>query len=997
MEALGSRLCRLFGLRCEKRNSSTYQDMCLTTRDQLKPRALTKHQESSRHKAAVQATLAEGNLRGLGAPGDDGSAPPAEVMAKVVAHLRLHPLGKDGVPGVAGRKKARHIAWCVAEAWREQKRRLFLDSKGVVSSTLFQDARNGKMTVRFVGASLQPLRRCSGHLGTVDLADFGLDSVGIQAATLAAIKRFCTPRWGAPGAPAAVMAPEPAALQRVQRSFEVFVADAASDEIRAGKMLAGQTVRADVAMMLPCLRVVLRDKPHASRRLLSRLWKADPFLHRVHSLFVTEEKSPTKLIQYSDQFSAWFQKNIAALEPQLRAVAKPHHGVKDLRYAGHRFESGQLPLARCVLYFPALIATLVQVGKTRPNSSAEAKAVNNFFEELDSEKALQLAMLADAGEEHYQLMRLLDYEGFPADDLSFNLSAFVDRVSTLFGVGGRRAMAVESSSTFTGHMLKLLKHPIMLPGNTVRVLGCANGVAPAVQTRCLKRMLNWVAAVVETLRAEFPSFETIQAWGVFNVVQHDRDMGAHTEGAANAQRHKQMERLIEAFRVETTADELVGEMESVRHLVARLASEYSVSSRDAWMRAAEMATANKRGGVLDASRSSPSALLQMMIRYWAAGGSTSGVEQSFGKGYNHRVASLGNDACCDRMEIVELEKGDMAQVLHAAADIWRDTYGRPRASGSGNRQLRSDAGGQHLKRRCEGCEGSWRQNRKRQLDAAATAGPLVPVDAVDPDAMLQPETWTDAQTKEMGFVYAKKCERLSEEAWAGRVGALENSPIEELERVAVLMENKIATDNAYMTRVVKRRRLAAGPPEIKVTNCKVYVAPDVPVTAATVAAKAREANLTQSTAADASVFVVKEVQQPPKSVLWNAALIGGTICTWDRVVAATGPAQVYKAALSSQRIVYMTDAFLAECPRIASLMVARAGRHPGRKWRFTNDLAYLTERAGKAPTVAIALLGSGECGAATCPGVRQAFNATAMLDFLVRPDEEQSTIGVCGR
>ena len=166
------------------------------------------------------------------------------------------------------------------------------------------------------------------------------------------------------------------------------------------------------------------------------MWRADPFLHQVHSIFVTEDKSPTKLIQYSEQFSAWFKKNISALGPQLRAVAKPHHGVKDLRYAGHRFESGQLPLARCVLYFPALIATLVQVVKTRPNSDAAAKAVNNFFEQLDSEKALQLAMLADAGEEHDHLMRLLDYEGFPADDLSFNLSAFVDRVGTLFGVGG---------------------------------------------------------------------------------------------------------------------------------------------------------------------------------------------------------------------------------------------------------------------------------------------------------------------------------------------------------------------------------------------------------------------------------------------------------------------------------------------------------------------------------------------------------------------------------
>ena len=116
--------------------------------------------------------------------------------------------------------------------------------------------------------------------------------------------------------------------------------------------------------------------------------------------------------------------------------------------------------------------------------------------------------------------------------------------------------------------------------------------------------------------------------------------------------------------------------------------------------------------------------------------------------------------------------------------------------------------------------------------------------------------------------------------------------------------------------------------------------PDVPVTAATINAKAREANLTLSTAAEASVFVVKEVQQPSKSVLWNVALIGGTICTWDRVMTSTGPTIVYKAMLSSQKIVYMSDAFLAECPRISALMVALAGSHPGCKWKFTNDLEF---------------------------------------------------------
>ena len=187
--------------------------------------------------------------------------------------------------------------------------------------------------------------------------------------------------------------------------------------------------------MLPALRIVLRDKPHASRRLLSRLWKADPY--EVYSIL--DEKSPTKLIQYSKQFSAWFQKNIAALEPHLKAVATPHRRMKDMRFAGHRFESSQVPLARCVLYFPALITTLAQVMQTRLGSSSEAKAAAGFFERLNHERAVQLAMLADAGEEHYTLMRLLDFEGFPADDLSYNLSAFVDRVSALFGVGDCRA------------------------------------------------------------------------------------------------------------------------------------------------------------------------------------------------------------------------------------------------------------------------------------------------------------------------------------------------------------------------------------------------------------------------------------------------------------------------------------------------------------------------------------------------------------------------------
>ena len=121
-------------------------------------------------------------------------------------------------------------------------------------------------------------------------------------------------------------------------------------------------------------------------------------------------------------------------------------------------------------------------------------------------------------------------------------------------------------------------------------------------------MANGVAACVHTLRAEFPSFETLQAWGVFNVVQHDRDMGACTEESAYAQRCKQFNHLIEAFRVDATPGELDDQMAAVRSLAMRVAKEESMSSRDAWMRAAEISTA-RRTGVLDARRKPPTALI----------------------------------------------------------------------------------------------------------------------------------------------------------------------------------------------------------------------------------------------------------------------------------------------------------------------------------------------------------------------------------------------------
>ena len=286
--------------------------------EHLKPKSLRAHEESKRHIDALKAWR---SYAASTSPSEtciqDDDAPSVAHFTRLLEHLRKHPLGKDGVFGVAREFKCRQMMWCIAEAHRDIKRDIWSEGSGFASASIFQDARHGKLSVlfflrergdlgclfrcvgvrlrcpkvRFSAAGVGPLRRRSGHLATVDLAkDFSLDALGVQAATLAAIDKFCTLRGGSPHQVKSPASSVDAALaKRVASSIEVFVSDAAADEIRAGHLLAGQTTSTILAKELPCLRVVLRDKPHASCRLVSRLWKCDPYLHDVHSKFIWEE------------------------------------------------------------------------------------------------------------------------------------------------------------------------------------------------------------------------------------------------------------------------------------------------------------------------------------------------------------------------------------------------------------------------------------------------------------------------------------------------------------------------------------------------------------------------------------------------------------------------------------------------------------------------------------------------------------------------------------
>ena len=168
----------------------------------LKPNNLRLHERSVGHIDALIAMEAAGAVLSQPILVDDEQSPPAAQFKQVMGHIRRHPLGRDGVPGVAGNHKSRKMLWCIAEAHRDLKRAIWGQATGLASATLYQDARHGKLSLRFTAATDKPFCRRAGHLATMDLArDFSLDALGIQAASLGAIARLCTPRLDPPPTP----------------------------------------------------------------------------------------------------------------------------------------------------------------------------------------------------------------------------------------------------------------------------------------------------------------------------------------------------------------------------------------------------------------------------------------------------------------------------------------------------------------------------------------------------------------------------------------------------------------------------------------------------------------------------------------------------------------------------------------------------------------------------------------------------------------------------
>lgn len=212
----------------------------------------------------------------------------------------------------------------------------------------------------------------SGLLGIVDVSKhFTSSAQNLATATAHIVERACSSfdrGWG--------QTVHHDLVAHVMAHVEVFTADAAADEQLCGRILKGRRL-GDALVELPTfpsLKLVVKDKSHAARRLSSRGWKCDPFLHAVSSEWIMNKSSPTQLIRHSIGITAVFTDLCNKRAQAGRSILdRPRLDTAvDLRAAKHRFETHQKPFGRFTIHYPDLLLTLERVSFGR-HGATEAR------------------------------------------------------------------------------------------------------------------------------------------------------------------------------------------------------------------------------------------------------------------------------------------------------------------------------------------------------------------------------------------------------------------------------------------------------------------------------------------------------------------------------------------------------------------------------------------------------------------------------------------------
>ena len=645
----------------------------------------------------------------------------------------------NGIAGVAKGGKVRDMARCLSEAV-EQVDQAFLEV--AVTVGILRDVRRSRLDCRFVGVN-ECFEVRAGLLGRKRLTKGG--SVNLASATKEVLSRFSSVRVGLRRASLNKR------LRRQIRSVtHLSATDAAADEMVASEILRAAGISGSIKASFTKGKAALRDKCHGSTRLLRRPFKADNELDKLMHDMIRGPNSPAQMVQHSLELQALWQKCIKDDPERLGGT------YANLSAAKHRFDSYALPLGRLCLHLEGVCTFMARVAAMR--EGVQQERAKRWLRNCSARDSLLCGMCADASDECSAPTHFFDVEDMDAAELSGQLSAFISRMTALFGES-----RASLQSGYTKEIIDTVKVATLAwpDGGKVRSI---KPISAADIDSAFDHMQSFLPLLLTEVEAEFPAHEVSLVWRVFAVI----NVADNERWVADDATKDDLRRLARVFELDF--DRLLAQFLRVRGRVV-LDVKKTKCNPLAWSSVMALFRRQNLARRVE-DRLDLDEISQLTYQYlgWAA--STSGVEQGFTQAMRaFSIFQESSDELYEEMLIllcVEGRKHDKESLPKSAQKVWVECFGSVRSSC--RRDPRSDAG---VKRpRAPTFDSHRAFVKRRRADAHAAASSFTRAEAeaeISEYVRAPPVSWSASHVAEETSAKNKSRIRLAQ---ASREGAL---------------------------------------------------------------------------------------------------------------------------------------------------------------------------------------------------------------------------------
>ena len=658
-------------------------------------------------------------------------------------------------------------------------------------------------------------------------------------------------------------------------------------------------------------------------------------------VFLLSSSSIVQKIENSHIFKDEFQKKASEMEDALQTQ------VRNLRAAKHRFESYSKPLGRLVLWCDAVIATAETISIKR-KGQAEGTAANEFLKEINEEKLLQLAMMADAADEVSGLLRHVDTETYDSAVVPELLQQFVSGCVLLFKEG--KCMEWLGYTSYIVARLKRTRLLFLADGSS-RTLGGPDCPAQPVVQRCLERMTCWVKLAINVIQTEWPSWEVLAAFGSFELTKTIAGRGSEPDRAGL---RKDLQKMAKAFSL--NAGKLEDELFALRPVAQKIFKATGCSTLEAWQKAvARVSERTDQAKKYLASKQ----LLKALVRFSVYGGSTSGVEQNFAaklRVLSHREDMTGQRDTCLMKVALERRPEEESHVIGVAQEIWAEHFGHARES---PKEARLDKDRKVLD--VDGPSGSTEKSKHNSSEAAflrarrgavkegvAKRGLAMSMQDID---TAEVPGWMPSHEKERQFQVQKRRKLM--------VGAFKDGHLVDEEITAEVEEDAARADKRADE--LAKERSAKDRLDTEKLSSKKYRVADMQGKKIFVDGKCPQQDACKAAAGahllqcvqdrlQADIFVVPQIADPPQRTEWACAIVGGLLTVPAFIKGEEAPAIKYAQACRLKRDIDFAEHFQADHPSIHAL-IADAFGIPESNWRAKKGANTITliGKTDKAP------------------------------------------------